>query len=122
VAGRRARLRKGLRRRLEAGLQRLGLLDVPDAPQAARPAPVVGSAAAGVDLGKLDALLDDVIRPGLQGDGGDIEVVGVEAGVVSVRLVGSCNGCPSSALTLQMGIERLLEEELPGFRRLEAVA
>ena len=55
------------------------------------------------------------IRPLLQADGGDIEVVGVdeETGVVSVRLRGACKGCPGAAMTLKMGVERRLKEKIP---------
>lgn len=120
--GLRARLRKGLRRRLTTWLQRARLLDAPARPAASPAASSRRVVDAGVDVALLDRLLDDMVRPGLQSDGGDIEVLDVVAGVVRVRLVGSCDGCPSSALTLQMGIERLLAEELPGFVRLEAAA
>jgi Fe-S cluster biogenesis protein NfuA len=53
------------------------------------------------------------IRPGLQADGGDVELVDVKDGVVSVRLTGACGGCPMSTMTLKMGIERLLKQRLP---------
>ena len=57
----------------------------------------------------------DQIRPMLQADGGDIEVVEVDegAGVVSVRLQGACKGCPGAAMTLKMGVERHLKEKVP---------
>ncbi|MGD9677487.1 MAG: NifU family protein [Vulcanibacillus sp.] len=66
------------------------------------------------------ALYDDVkeildkLRPFLQSDGGDCELVSVEDGVVSVRLVGACGTCPGATMTLKHGIERSLKEELPG--------
>ena len=64
----------------------------------------------------------DVIRPSLQADGGDCEYVGVdEDGVVSLRLVGACQGCPMSSLTLSMGIERILKEHVPGVTHVQAV-
>jgi len=53
------------------------------------------------------------IRPALQADGGDVELVDVKDGVVSVRLTGACGGCPMSTMTLKMGIERLLRQKLP---------
>jgi Fe-S cluster biogenesis protein NfuA len=53
------------------------------------------------------------IRPALQADGGDVELMGVKEGVVSVRLTGACGGCPMAAVTLQNGIERMLREEVP---------
>ena len=56
----------------------------------------------------------DAIRPYIQGDGGDIELVDVDdAGVVKVRLQGACVGCPSASITLKMGVERALKEKVP---------
>jgi len=56
----------------------------------------------------------NLIRPAVQADGGDIELVDVSAqGVVQIRFHGACNGCPSSTMTLQMGIERNLKERVP---------
>ncbi len=63
-----------------------------------------------------------VIRPGLQADGGDVELVNVDdKGVVSVRLTGACRGCPMSTMTLKMGIERMLREQIPEIKSVEAV-
>lgn len=62
------------------------------------------------------------IRPALQGDGGDVELVEVgEDGVVRVRLKGACGGCPMSQMTLKMGIERILKKEVPEIKSVEAV-
>ncbi|MDD5435822.1 MAG: NifU family protein [Nitrospira sp.] len=61
------------------------------------------------------------IRPSLQADGGDVELVGVKDGVVSVRLTGACGGCPMSQITLKMGIERLLKSKLPDIKEVVAV-
>lgn len=56
----------------------------------------------------------DMIRPAIQSDGGDLELVDVdEAGVVQVRMHGACIGCPSATLTLKMGIERNLRQRVP---------
>jgi Fe-S cluster biogenesis protein NfuA len=56
----------------------------------------------------------DLIRPAVQADGGDIELVDVKSdGVVQIRFHGACHGCPSSTMTLQMGIERNLREKVP---------
>ena len=64
----------------------------------------------------------DQIRPLLQADGGDIELVGVdEDGVVSVRLQGACQGCPGAAMTLKMGVERHLKEKVPEVREVVAL-
>ena len=61
------------------------------------------------------------IRPALQADGGDCELVGVDAGVVQLRLLGSCHGCPSSTMTLKMGIERAIRSEVPEIQSVETV-
>ena len=53
------------------------------------------------------------IRPSLQADGGDVEFVSYEDGVVKVRLQGACAGCPMSQMTLRNGIERILKQEIP---------
>ncbi|MEK7851896.1 MAG: NifU family protein [Deltaproteobacteria bacterium] len=53
------------------------------------------------------------IRPALQADGGDIEFLGIENDYVKVRLTGACSGCPSSTITLQMGVERAIKEKAP---------
>ncbi len=64
----------------------------------------------------------DKVRPALQADGGDVELVEVGAnGVVKVRLKGACGGCPMSQLTLKMGIERILKKEVPEVVSVEAV-
>ncbi|MHB1343982.1 MAG: NifU family protein [Thermoleophilia bacterium] len=57
----------------------------------------------------------EYIRPALQNDGGDVELVDVdeESGVVTVKLVGACGGCPMSQMTLKNGIERVLKEAVP---------
>jgi len=61
----------------------------------------------------------DKIRPALQQDGGDVELVAIEGGVVKVRLVGACGGCPMSQLTLTQGVERILKAEVPEVERVE---
>ena len=62
------------------------------------------------------------LRPAVQGDGGDIQLVEVTAdGVVRVRLLGACVGCPSSAMTLKHGVERNLRESVPEVREVVCV-
>ena len=61
------------------------------------------------------------IRPALQADGGDVELVDVQGGVVKVRLTGACGGCPMATITLKNGIEALLKEEIPSVERVESV-
>ena len=62
------------------------------------------------------------IRPAVQMDGGDIELVDVVDGMVKLRLVGSCHGCPSSMMTLKMGIERAIRAEVPEIVGVEALS
>lgn len=61
------------------------------------------------------------LRPFLQRDGGDVELVDIEDGIVKVRLTGACGSCPSSTITLKAGIERALLEEVPGVKEIEQV-
>jgi Fe-S cluster biogenesis protein NfuA len=61
------------------------------------------------------------IRPALNADGGDVELVDIQDGIVKVRLVGACGGCPMSQMTLKMGIERVLREAIPEVKGVEAV-
>jgi Fe-S cluster biogenesis protein NfuA len=63
----------------------------------------------------------DEIRPNVQADGGDIELVAVEKGVVKVRLQGHCVGCPMSAITLKQGVEVHLKKRVPEVVKVEAV-
>jgi Fe-S cluster biogenesis protein NfuA len=69
---------------------------------------------------KVEKALDK-IRPALMADGGNVELVEVEEGVVKVRLTGACGGCPMSQMTLKMGIERLLKKEIPEVQEVVAV-
>jgi Fe-S cluster biogenesis protein NfuA len=61
------------------------------------------------------------VRPFLQADGGDIEVVGVDGNSVDVKLTGMCAGCPSAHMTLYLGVESALRDELPEFESLRLV-
>ncbi|ANA39395.1 MULTISPECIES: NifU family protein [Geobacter] len=64
----------------------------------------------------------DLVRPALQADGGDVELVEVtDDGVVKVKLVGACGHCPMSTMTLKMGIERTLKEKVPGVKEVVSV-
>ena len=69
---------------------------------------------------QVNEVLQD-IRPVLQADGGDVELVGVDDGVVKVRLTGACGGCPMSQMTLKMGIEKRIKERLPEVKSVESV-
>ncbi|AGA57066.1 MAG: NifU family protein [Thermobacillus sp.] len=72
------------------------------------------------DQTMYDEVLDvlDKLRPFLQRDGGDVELVDVEDGVVKLRLMGACGSCPSSTITLKAGIERALLEEVEGIQEV----
>ncbi len=86
----------------------------PDAPTTrdARPAP----------LEERVAAVLETIRPAIQADGGDIELVRItDEGVVQIRFQGACVGCPSSSITLQMGIQRLVMEKVPEVSSVEPV-
>ena len=61
------------------------------------------------------------IKPRIQADGGDIELVGIENGIVKVRLKGACVGCPMSALTLKQGVESFIRKKIPQIKSVEAV-
>ncbi|MCW3998153.1 MAG: NifU family protein [Candidatus Bathyarchaeota archaeon] len=61
------------------------------------------------------------IKPKIQADGGDIELVAIENGVVKVRLKGACVGCPMSALTLKQGVESFIKKKIPQIKSVEAV-
>jgi len=69
---------------------------------------------------KVEAALAQV-RPALLADSGDVQLVDVKEGVVTVRLTGACHGCPMATMTLKTGIERLLKEQVPEVKEVVAV-
>ncbi len=69
---------------------------------------------------KVEAVLAQ-IRPALQADGGDVELVDVNEGLVKLRLTGACAGCPVATMTLRHGIERVLKEQIPEVEEVVAV-
>jgi len=74
-----------------------------------------------LDKEKITAALDG-IRPSLQADGGDLELVEItDDGVVRVRLTGACAGCPMSQMTLKSGVERMLKQQVPEVKYVESV-
>ncbi len=93
----------------------------PDLPPASAPLAGAGDTAEfePVDTAMLQATLD-YIRPALQADGGDLILLGVDDGVVSLEMVGACGGCPMSVMTLKAGIERILTDRVPGVREVIA--
>ncbi len=70
---------------------------------------------------KVQEVLDKV-RPSLQADGGDVELIEVKDGVVKVKLKGACAGCPMSQMTLKNGIERILKREIPEVKEVVSAA
>ncbi|MBA7621146.1 Fe/S biogenesis protein NfuA [subsurface metagenome] len=68
---------------------------------------------------KVEEVLDK-IRPSLMRDGGNVELIDVSDGVVKVKLTGACAGCPMSTMTLKMGIERILKQEIPEIKEVVA--
>ena len=70
---------------------------------------------------EIEKAIED-IRPYLQADGGDVELVDVSSdGVVKVRLTGACGGCPMSQITLKMGIEKVIKQEVPEVKEVIAI-
>ena len=61
------------------------------------------------------------VRPALQADGGDVEVIDVVNGVVKVKLTGACGSCPMSQMTLKMGVEKILKQQVPEVKSVETV-
>ncbi len=73
-----------------------------------------------IDSEKVKKVLEE-IRPALQADGGDIDFVGIDDNVVKVKLMGACGSCPSALVTLKLGVEARLKEEIPEVECVEAV-
>ena len=69
---------------------------------------------------EVEKVLDE-IRPMLQADGGNVDLVDAKNGVIKVHLVGACAGCPMSQMTLKQGIERILKQKIPEVKKVEAV-
>jgi Fe-S cluster biogenesis protein NfuA len=69
---------------------------------------------------EIEAILDQ-IRPNLKRDGGNVELVDAEDGIVKVRLTGACGSCPMATMTLKHGVERVLKEKLPEIKQVVAV-
>jgi Fe-S cluster biogenesis protein NfuA len=69
---------------------------------------------------KVKKALDE-IRPALQADGGDVELVDFKDGIVKVKLTGACGGCPMATMTLKKGIERVLKQQVPEVKEVVSV-
>lgn len=87
-------------------------------------APIDATTVRGVDralVERVAQLIDHDVRPGLRRDGGDLELLAVENGVVTIRMIGACHGCGSQKMTLQQGIKTYLTHTIPEIRDIEAV-
>ena len=71
-------------------------------------------------LNRVQKVIDE-LRPNLQADGGDIELQGVDNGVVKVKLKGACAGCPMSTMTIKWGVENLLKKKVPEVVRVDTI-
>lgn len=93
------------------------LLDEPGATEAQ-----AGSVPSDMDAlrEQVEAALD-TIRPAIAMDGGNVELLDIEDGVVTLRMMGACGGCPMSTMTLKRGIEQRLREMVPGIERVDAI-
>lgn len=117
------KLRRNVARRADRWLVAMGLAHARSQPPTHSWAPVetpapTQTSSGGLTAEAVQAVLDDMVRPALQSDGGDIQLIDVRGGDVHVKLVGACHSCPSAVLTMKMGVESLLAEELDGFERL----
>lgn len=108
------------------GITRLATAVPPDALESAREDPIVANVLdtylAGEEDGDPYELVEEAleeIRPYVHSHGGEMELVDVSSGVVTLSLMGSCDGCPASSATLTQGVEQILRERWSGFRRLE---
>ena len=90
----------------------------PPVAEVAAAAPVDDVAGPALDTAAVQVILDEMVRPALQGDGGDITLLRIENNDIYVKLVGSCSTCPSSILTMKAGVEALLKEEFPAMNQL----
>ena len=82
---------------------------------------VDGNLASELPVGDQVRAVLERIRPAVQADGGDIELVDVASDVVTIRFHGACHGCPSSSMTLHHGIERAIKDRVPGVQKVVAV-
>ena len=85
-----------------------------DAPGASGDTGIDSSGNAGIDMAKVEEVIE-IMRPAIQADGGDIELIGVDdSGVVTVQLQGACVSCPASTVTMKAGIERIMKDRVEG--------
>jgi len=91
-------------------------------PDAIAPDEMDDTAGLPLTMEAVQELFDEMVRPALQGDGGDISLIRIENNNVYVKLVGACSTCPSSIMTMKMGVEALLKEEFPTMNDLVDVS
>lgn len=94
--------------------------DAPPAEGGATEAEVAGSMDEKAVYDRVEEALD-TIRPAIAMDGGNVELLDIEDGVVTLRMMGACGGCPMSTMTLKRGIEQRLREMVPGIERVDAI-
>lgn len=71
---------------------------------------------------KIEDVLNNRVRPSLQADGGDIKLIDVnDDGIIKVKLTGTCSGCSMSTMTLKMGVEKILKQNIPEIIKIESV-
>lgn len=87
-------------------------------PEGFEPGMMEDLAGLALTVDNVEAVLEEMVRPALNADGGDITLIRIDEGDIYVRLVGACNTCPSSVMTMKMGVERLLQEEFPDMGEL----
>ncbi len=110
-------VREFLKNWIEEGKDIVAFL--PPKKEISAPKTVADIQTAGIE-GQIMDILDEYVRPAVEGDGGEISFVSFNEGKVTVRLAGSCSGCPSSTVTLKNGIEHLLKKMVPGVEEVVA--
>ena len=100
-------------------MQEIKLTDAPKSEESIPGEQVSGEGTPEVDLAVLQETLE-YIRPAIQMDGGDLVLLGVDDGTVNLQMVGACEGCPMSMMTLKAGIERILMDRVPGVLAVNA--
>ena len=107
---------------VEAAPAPVAAVEAPAPPEPVAAAPTMDpsddTAGPALTFEAVQEILDDMVRPALQGDGGDITLLKVEGDNIHVKLVGACSTCPSSIMTMKMGVEALLREEFPTMKEL----
>ena len=113
----------------EQALMELEAEEVEDESLETPPPPVEAAAPASepsssneLTIDNVQQVLDELVRPALQADGGDISLVRIEDNNIYVELIGACASCPSSTMTMKMGIEQMLHDEFPDLNELINVA